>query len=60
MLGSSSWQAAAEIGFGLSRRVMLFAGYRVLAYDTVTGVGTDRKGTDLNRHGPIIGGGFRF
>jgi len=40
--------------------VMLFAGYRVLAYDTVTGVGTDRKGTDLNRHGPIIGGGFRF
>ena len=55
-----SWQAAAEIGFRVSRRVMLFAGYRVLAYDMVTGEGTNRNGTDLNQHGPIIGGGFLF
>lgn len=55
-----SWQAAAEVGFRVSRRVMIFAGYRVLDYDTVTGEGTDRNGTNLNQHGPIIGGGFLF
>ena len=55
-----SWQAAAEIGFRVSRQVMLFAGYRVLAYDMVTGEGEDRNGTDLTQHGPIIGGGFLF
>jgi len=40
--------------------VTLFAGCHVLAYDIVTGEGADRNGTDLNQHGPIIGGGFRF
>ena len=55
-----SWQAAAEIGFRVSRRVAIVAGYRVLAYDMVTGEGTNRNGTDLNQHGPIIGGGFLF
>jgi len=55
-----SWQAAAEVGFRVSRRVVIFAGYRVLAYDTVTGEGGDRDGTDLEQHGPVIGGGFLF
>ena len=55
-----SWQAAAEVGFRVSRRVTIFAGYRVLDYDTVTGEGADRNGTELNQHGPIIGGGFLF
>jgi hypothetical protein len=55
-----SWQAAAEVGFRVSRRVTIFAGYRVLDYDTVTGEGADRNGIELNQHGPIIGGGFRF
>ena len=51
-----SWQAAAEVGFRVSRRVTVFAGYRVLDYDTVNGEGADRNGTDLSQHGPIIGG----
>ena len=55
-----SWQAAAEVGFRVSRRVVIFAGYPVLAYDTVTGDGAERNGTDLRQQGPIIGGGFLF
>jgi hypothetical protein len=55
-----SWQAATEVGFRVSRRVTIFAGYRVLDYDTVTGEGADRNGTDLSQHDPIIGGGFVF
>jgi opacity protein-like surface antigen len=55
-----SWQVAAEVGFRVSRGVTIFAGYRVLDYDTVTGEGADRNGIDLNQHGPIIGGGFLF
>ena len=55
-----SWQAAAEVGFRASRRVVVFAGYRVLAYDTIVGEGTDRNGTDLRQEGPIIGGGYSF
>lgn len=43
-----------------ARRQKLFAGYRALAYDLVTGEGADRNGTDLNQHGPIIGGDFLF
>jgi len=55
-----SWQAAAELGFRVSRRVAIFGGYRVLAYDTITGEGAGRNGTDLRQEGPIIGGGYSF
>ena len=55
-----SWQASAELGFRLSRHWALFAGYRMLSYDTIAGEGTDRNGTDLRQEGPIIGGGYSF
>jgi len=55
-----SWQATAEFGFRVSRRVTIFGGYRALDYDTVTGEGTDRNGTDLRQNGPIIGAGIRL
>jgi len=55
-----SWQATAEVAFRVSRRVAIFGGYRVLDFDTVTGEGTDRNGTDLRQNGPIIGAGIRL
>lgn len=55
-----SWQAEAEFGFRVSRRVTIFGGYRHLEYDTVTGEGTDRNGTDFRQSGPIIGAGIRL
>ena len=55
-----SWQAAGTLGYRVSRRVAVFAGYRVLEYDTVVGEGENRNGTDLRQQGPIIGAGFRL
>jgi len=55
-----SWQASANLGFRVSKRVALVAGYRILEYDTVVGEGADRNGTDLRQNGPIIGAGIRF
>ena len=55
-----SWQASAEFGFRVSRRVIIFGGYRILDYDTVEGDGLDRNGTALRQNGPIIGAGIRL
>ena len=55
-----AWQAEAEFGFRVSRRVTIFGGYRHLEYDTVSGEGTDRNGTDFRQSGPIIGAGIRL
>jgi hypothetical protein len=55
-----SWQATGDIGYRLSSRIALFAGYRYLTFDTITGRGDDRNGTDLSQQGPIIGAGFSF
>jgi hypothetical protein len=55
-----SWQVTAEVGFRVSRRVTIFGGYRHLEYDTVSGEGTDRNGTDFRQSGPIIGAGIRL
>jgi hypothetical protein len=55
-----SWQATAEFGFRVSRRVTIFGGYRALDYDTVEGNGLDRNGTDLRQSGPIVGAGIRL
>jgi hypothetical protein len=56
----SSWQATGEVGFRLSRRVAIFGGYRFLDFDTVTGSGEERNGTDLRQQGPVIGAGIRL
>lgn len=55
-----SWQASAELGFRVSKRIAVVAGYRILEYDTVAGRGEDRNGTDLRQQGPIIGAGIAF
>ena len=55
-----SWQASLQLGFRVSKRVKLVGGYRILEYDTVTGEGEDRNGTDLRQSGPIIGAGISF
>ena len=55
-----SWQAEAWFGFRVSRRVTVLGGYRVLDFDTVTGSGMDRNGTDLRQQGPIFGAGIRL
>jgi opacity protein-like surface antigen len=48
------------MGFRLSRRITLFGGYRYLRFDTVTGEGDARNGTDLHQEGVIVGAGFRL
>ena len=55
-----SWQAAVEIGYRVSKRVVILGGYRWLDFDTITGVGDDRNGENLLQHGPIIGAGIGF
>lgn len=55
-----SWQASAQLGFRVSKKVTLVGGYRILSYDTVTGEGSDRNGTDLRQQGPTVGAGIRF
>lgn len=55
-----SWQAAGMLGYRVSQKVSVVLGYRVLAYDTVTGEGEDRNGTDLRQEGLIIGAGISF
>lgn len=55
-----SLQAQANLGFRVSRRVAIVAGYRYLEYDTVSGSASDRNGTDLRQQGPIVGAGIRF
>lgn len=55
-----SWQAQLGLGYKLSQKISLIAGYRWLAFDTVTGEGEDRNGEDLTQQGPTIGAGFKF
>ena len=55
-----SWQVSAKVGYRLSKRVALLAGYRILEYDTVVGGGAERNGTDLRQEGLIIGAGIGF
>jgi len=55
-----SWQAQGNLGFRVSPRVAVTAGYRILEYDTVVGEGVDRNGTDLRQEGPIVGAGISF
>jgi hypothetical protein len=55
-----SWQAAVEIGYRVSKRVVILGGYRWLDFDTITGEGEDRNGQSLLQQGPIIGAGIAF
>jgi hypothetical protein len=55
-----SWQAAVEIGYRVSKRVVILGGYRWLDFDTITGEGEDRNGQSLLQQGPIIGVGIAF
>ena len=55
-----SWQATAEVGFRISRRVAVGAGCRVLEYDTIEGEGDSRSGYDLRMSGAIVGLGMSF
>ena len=55
-----SWQAEVEFGYRVSKRVAIIGGYRVLKYDTVTGRGEERNGTDLRQAGPFFGAGIRL
>lgn len=55
-----SWQASVNLGFRVSKRIAVLAGYRILEYDTIVGEGADRNGTDLRQSGPIIGAGIRL
>ena len=55
-----TWQLSASFGLRVGKRIYFLLGYRALAYDTVTGEGDNRNGTDFLQHGPMIGGGFAF
>jgi len=55
-----TWQAAIEMGYRVSKRVVILGGYRWLEFDTITGEGEDRNGQSLLQHGPIIGVGIGF
>ncbi len=55
-----SWQAAVEVGYRLSKRVVILGGYRWLDFDTITGEGEDRNGQSLLQQGPIVGAGIAF
>ena len=55
-----SWQTSGILGYRVSQKVSVILGYRVLEYDTVTGEGEDRNGTDLHQEGLIIGAGISF
>lgn len=55
-----TWQLAASVGLEIGKRIYFTLGYRVLYYDTVTGDGDNRNGTDFLQHGPVIGAGFSF
>jgi hypothetical protein len=53
-----TWQSTVEIGYRLSKRVVILGGYRWLDFDTITGEGEDRNGQALLQHGPILGAGI--
>ena len=55
-----SWQAMGMLGYDLSRRCSLWAGYRALAYDKEDGSGANRHGADVVLHGPILGLEIKF
>jgi len=55
-----SWQASANLGFRVSKRVAILAGYRILEYGTIVGEGEGRNGTDLRQEGLLIGAGVGF
>ena len=55
-----TWQAQFGLGYNLSKKISLIAGYRWLAFDIVTGEGEDRNGQNLTQQGPTIGAGFKF
>ena len=55
-----AWQAGVNVGFRATSAVVVFAGYRAMGSDLVTGRGADRNGADLVQHGPTIGIGFLF
>jgi opacity protein-like surface antigen len=55
-----TWQAEGTISYKLSQLFTLIFGYRLLSFDTVKGSGSEKKGTDLLQHGPVIGIGVNF
>jgi hypothetical protein len=55
-----TWQTEGTIGYRVSKLFTLFLGYRLLSFDTVEGSGSQKSGTDLLQHGPIIGAGVSF
>jgi hypothetical protein len=62
-LGSAAeftWQASFLFEYQTSKLVSFSGGYRLLAYDTVTGTGEERNGSDFLQHGPLIGAAFKF
>jgi hypothetical protein len=55
-----TWQAEGLVGYRITDRFTVFAGLRVLAYDTREGEGAERGGGDLLQLGPLLGAGYSF
>ena len=55
-----TWQLNVNFAFRFTVNLSAFIGYRLLSYDTITGSGADRTGTDLLQHGPQFGVGFTW
>ena len=62
-IGSASdfaWNVVAFLGYQLSRRITLGAGWRVLDIDYEKGSGRRRFEYDVTTSGPVVGLAFRF
>ena len=55
-----TWQLEATAGFRIVGPLAVFAGYRVLSFDTVTGDGANRNGADMTQQGMLLGLGASF
>ena len=55
-----SWEAAAYLGFHVSRPFTVFVGWRAQGQVDVQGTGALKNGTDVTTHGPVVGAGFTF
>jgi opacity protein-like surface antigen len=62
-IGSASdfaWNVVAFLGYQLSRRITLGAGWRILDIDYEKGSGSRRFEYDVTTSGPVVGLAFRF
>jgi opacity protein-like surface antigen len=62
-IGSASdlvWNVVAVLGYQVSRRITLAAGYRILDVDYDKGSGLRLFEYDVTTSGPVVGLAFRF